>query len=387
MPDFFVSGRSPEGRQVTERVEAASAAEAVRLMEQRNFTDIVLHTSDLEVLVRQQSEAVYGKKDVHRVFTPREFLRMRRDGSYLGMVLLTIRMSYARSWWVVIPGLALLAARRYLGQPLDFMDFALIAALLLPLVGALVVPLFGSAPRYRRVVEARAWGRWEEVLALLPTIEGKVRAHHSEFFKALALAGLGRLDEALRRYERFGDGKRIPLWLYWSHRSSVCAAGNDIEGAVRAIEKAAEIAPEEPAVLIDYATSLVRRRRDARRARRVLDEALKHPISDVIAYAVDFCRGMIALEENQPFEAREWLNRAMDKVETFRNASPLMGSSRDRVHAFLALANAATGDHEAALRHFRIAEPRLVALRYDDVIERCEAALGLTASRPDPGGP
>jgi tetratricopeptide (TPR) repeat protein len=387
MADYLVSGRGPDGRQVTERVEAGSAAEAVRLLEQRNFTDIVLHTSDVEVLVRQKSEAVHGKKDVHRVFTPREQLQLRRDGTYLGVVLLMIRVVFARSWWVVILGLALLEARRYFGRPPGFMDNALIAALLLPLAWAVVAPLFGSARRYRRVIEARAWGRWEEVLALLPTIEGKVPAHHSEFYRAMALAGLGKLDEALRRYERFGDGKRIPLWLYWSHRSSVCAAGNDIEGGMRAVEKAAELAPAEPAVLIDYATSLVRRRRDARRARQVLDEALKHPVSDLIDYGVDLCRGMIALEENQPYEARECLNRAMDKVMSFRNANPLMGSARDRVHAFLALANAATGDHEAALRHYRIAEPRLVALRCDDLIERCEAALGLTASRPNPGGP
>ena len=48
----------------------------------------------------------------------------------------------------------------------------------------------------------------------------------------------------------------------------------------------------------------------------------------------------------------------------------------DRIHAYLTLACAATGDLPAAEEHFRIAEPRLRAFETTDLIERCQAALG-----------
>jgi hypothetical protein len=47
----------------------------------------------------------------------------------------------------------------------------------------------------------------------------------------------------------------------------------------------------------------------------------------------------------------------------------------DRIRAHLALTLAALGDHAAAEREFRLAEPRLVALRRDELLARCRQAL------------
>ena len=55
-----------------------------------------------------------------------------------------------------------------------------------------------------------------------------------------------------------------------------------------------------------------------------------------------------------------------------------MGASIDRIHAGLALACAAEGDIESARKHFRTARPRLVALKLDDQLARCEQALGIS---------
>jgi hypothetical protein len=149
---------------------------------------------------------------------------------------------------------------------------------------------------------------------------------------------------------------------------------------VAALEKAAELAPQEAAVLVDYACALVRYRRDPRLARQYLEAARKLPISDVIGYAVDQCQGMIALAEGNPFDARDCLNQALAKLRSFRHGTPLIAASIDRVHALLALANAAAGDLAAARRHYQLAEPRLRALRMDDLVQRCEAVPGLTTN-------
>ncbi len=86
--------------------------------------------------------------------------------------------------------------------------------------------------------------------------------------------------------------------------------------------------------------------------------------------------GLIRLEEGNPREARELLERARKMADGFRHSSPEMGSLADQIRAGLALAHAAEGDLEAARRHYKLARPRLVALRIDHMIERCEKAIG-----------
>jgi tetratricopeptide (TPR) repeat protein len=379
--EYHVSGRSSEGRNVVDCIEANSAVEAVELFEQRGFTDIVLHSSDVEASVRRQMNALYGRKNTRRVLTPREFVHRRKNGGYFTLILLLFPKAFKYGWWSIILTLVVLAIRVVYTRQLGGHDFASIATIVAPLIALTITVVFGNYGKYRRLIEARAWGRWEQVLALLPSMERRLPASQIGFHRAVALAGLDRLDEALAGYEQYENDKHLPQWMYWSHVSSVYAAGGSGEGAVRAMEKAAALAPTQPSVLVGYAISLMRRRRDPRRARQVLDQATKFPITDAIAYSLDLCRGLIALDENQPFEAREHLERALAKVLEFRNANALMGASRDRIHACLAIANAATGDYEEALRHYRIAKPRLLALRYDDLAERCEAALGLTANQ------
>ena len=53
-----------------------------------------------------------------------------------------------------------------------------------------------------------------------------------------------------------------------------------------------------------------------------------------------------------------------------------MGSAVDRIHVYLALACAATGDHHAAEEHYRLAEPRLLALNATDLLDRCRTVIG-----------
>src|SRR5262249_8059439 len=98
MPKYLVSGRNPNGQMVTERVEAASADEAVKLLDQRQFTDIVLHTSDVEALVGQQMRDLSGRraqKAMDRFLTPRDYVRIRDSSRYFGMVLFQIGKAYA----------------------------------------------------------------------------------------------------------------------------------------------------------------------------------------------------------------------------------------------------------------------------------------------------
>jgi hypothetical protein len=54
-----------------------------------------------------------------------------------------------------------------------------------------------------------------------------------------------------------------------------------------------------------------------------------------------------------------------------------MGSVLDQMHVALALASAVRGDTETARRHDRLARPRLLTLKLEDQIARCERAISL----------
>ena len=174
----------------------------------------------------------------------------------------------------------------------------------------------------------------------------------------------------------FSGGSIMPKWLYLSRLPEVyAAAGRRAEG-LPMLERAAELAPDNPIVLIDLARAVLRFTGDTRRASGLLEEAKTHAISDLLAPFVTMTEGLIALKEGRAPEAVERLEAAGRAVHAFRHSSPLMGTVIDMNRAYLAIAYAKAGDMPTALRNFRLAEPRLRALKIDDILADCERALG-----------
>jgi tetratricopeptide (TPR) repeat protein len=271
---------------------------------------------------------------------------------------------YTQGWYWHLAAIAVIAVRRYFGWPWGTFDLLAIVWLAVPLVIALVGEFFNSARKYSEVVEAISWGRWEDALRRLPAIRGKVPDEEVAFIEAQALAGLGRLDEAIKVLKPFADGQNMPSWLYWGRIGDVYYAGGKYELIVPAQEKAAEMAPDNPTVLLDL-------------ARKLLQQARTHALSDVLAIFAELIEGMIELESGNPSQARYLFDKALAALAPFRNATPLIGAAIDRTYAYLALAYAALGDVDQAAQYYRRAEPRLRALKSNDLIDRCEAALQL----------
>jgi hypothetical protein len=92
--------------------------------------------------------------------------------------------------------------------------------------------------------------------------------------------------------------------------------------------------------------------------------------------SLETVRGLIALEERATSRAIEHLQQGLTITDRFAVSNAIAASMSDRLHAYLALAYAQSGDMEEARRHYRIAEPRLRCFKLQDTRERCEAALG-----------
>jgi tetratricopeptide (TPR) repeat protein len=372
MPEYLATARNAQGKKVTERLDVNSADEAVQALRDRGYDEIVLHTDDIAARYSKQ-------KAVASTVSPRQYLWFRTMPSWLAHVLVVSITAYRKGWYWNVAALALLAYRLRKGWGWGPTEIGLGIYLFFPVIFAFGSLLFrGASGRYRRLMEAVAWAKWDEVLGLADAAAGNVPAEEIAFQKAKALAGLGRIDEGLGLVEYLADGKKMPLSTYWSRVAGLYTTAKRPDDSKAAMEKSLEFAPENATLLIDMAESEVWLRHNSKRARELLDRARTHAISDLLQPFVINTEGLIQLEEGRAREARQLLEQAFEKAKVFRHASPLMEARLDRMHVPLVLACAAEGDLESAERHWRIAKPRLVAFKLDDDIARCEKALGLS---------
>src|SRR4029077_1550622 len=112
------------------------------------------------------------------------------------------------------------------------------------------------------------------------------------FLEAQALAGLGRLQDALGVLEPFADGQWPPPWLYWAQVSELHHAARDRARTIAAKEKALSLAPEYPSLLTGLALTLLRHRQERERARQLIQAARKHTLSDTLGFAVSLAEGL-----------------------------------------------------------------------------------------------
>jgi len=365
MSEYLFTGTNPSGDKVTESAKADSADTAVRLLAERGYTNIILHTGDIGARYSKQSAAA-------RYISPREYIRFRHMGEWGYFLFLTGKL-YRSNWYVIVLAVALLVYRQYFGRPFGALDVLAIISLLIPLFLAMLSLIGNPRRRYARLVDAAGWARWEEVLRLLPSLPAGVPAHEKLFREAQALAGLGRMSEALAVVEPLATDSQVPAWMYWSRLAGVCRAARDRAQALACLEQSAKLAPDNATALLDLALALLYRRRDLARAADLLRRVRTHAISDIALHFLCAAEGMLALEQGKPHEALGLLEEAMAGQSTLTTAAA--GPVRDRWHAYLCLAEAGVGNTDSARRHLDQATARLRALGEDDLLTRCETAL------------
>ena len=366
MPEYILTGRTRRGRTVTDIVVADSADEAVRLFGDEH-TDVVLHTDDNAARFLTPSKS-------RKVFTPREYLGYRTRGR-LGCTLFMIRKLYSQSWWAYVLCAMALGGRWWLGTDWGFLDWVAAGFLVFPVVFAVYAELTSKALPYRRVLKAVLRGRWEDVARHIRRVRLPLPPFERPFREAQALAGLGRLDEALDHLRPVADDPAVPPHMYWTYKGLLYQTAREREKALECVGRAAELAPDNPVVQIDYALALLTVRNDVPKARERLAVARQHALSDVSTPLCEFAEGVLALKDRRPADAVGLLESAARGLSPFTGGNPAIGIIIAKIRANLALAHAADGDHEAARRAYRKAEPILAA---HDALElaRCREVLG-----------
>jgi hypothetical protein len=368
MHEYLVTGRTTDGETATEIVEAASGDEAVRAFEDQGHTDIVLHTSETLALWYKPSTLV-------KVLPSRDIVALRTMGPG-GQAGLLTRMLY-RKLWPLLPlfGLPMAIAWAF-DLAFDWIVWGTLGLVLSPVIIGLWMVYLGSGARYRRLLVAVGWGDWPEVLRLVPWVKLTLPPIELPLRKAQALAGLGRMPEALLEFDRLDDNPDVSRGVFWTFRALVYISGHDRENALVAMERALELMPDNPDVLIDLAALVTVVRRDLPRAKQLLAEAGRHALADTTYPFYRAGHGLIAMAEKRPTEAVKCLEEAVRLVEPFLHGNPSVRYHIARLGGHLALAYAASGDHEAARREADRARPVLRANRDATMLQWLADAIG-----------
>jgi tetratricopeptide (TPR) repeat protein len=368
MPEYLITGRNDAGKRVTDMVKTATAEDALEIMKERGFTDLVLHSDEVTAVLFRPSK-FKNRLNFKQILnasrrTPLQGLwhAVRKSiGLYLVIVLV-----------FALGNLAL----HLLGNGFEWVNsFAILS------VGLVVMPawlflrlfFFGGLRQSHRRLQEMAGARWDVLLQSLSR-GGKIPAHDRAFMTAKALAGLGKLDEGLREYEPYRDCEDIPEWIYWFRRADLFRTGGEHEQDVACLEHAARLSPLNPTVLLTMSLVALRYRHDVQLGRELLTRACRHPISDTTQFRVTEIEGLIALYTNDPARARELLEQSLKELEVNRS-NPLSQLMDAFIRINLATALAQLGEREAAERHFRQTEPLLRAHRRNDLIDDYQKAI------------
>lgn len=375
--EYLLSANNADGKKVTERVEASSADAAVKTLEARGYSGIVLHTDDFGALFTTQSKG-------EPVVTPKDFVDFRNLQGYWRRVGFLTRKLYAQVWkWDVLLVLMLLTSR-WMHWRWGIMDYLVIGFLIAPLGVAMITLLNNPALRYHKFMELVAWGRWAEVLEQASRLRGRLPEQELLWNRAKALAGLGQLSNALELVAPLAKDPKLPQWLYFSRLGELYAMAGQRDEHLAWNQKALDLAPDNATLLIDHAMSLLRFQVDLPGARQLLVRARSHALSDALSPAADAVEGVLLFEEGNPNQAQDKLSAGLAGLDRFRHLSPLIGAVQDRFRAYRALSLAALGELPAAEREFQLAEPRLRALKRFELLARWQEVMSTTPAPIQP---
>ncbi len=342
-----------------------------RQLASQGFCEITLHTDDAAA-VATKSMAVD-----HSAVTPAEQVELRylSDWSFFLFVLKKF------TWLAIVPlvaSIGLLAYKIYYGQPLGSTGAMAVVMLLLPVTIAAWTTVFNQKRKYDALLEAFAWGRWEEVLPRAASLRGRVPDFELDAREAGALAALGRLDEALDRMRPYQDVDEPPRWMNLTRLGEVYDLAGEHDEALRCHEQAYRAAPENPSAELDYALALLKNETGAELAQQLIASAEAKPLGDLLQLLLPHVKGVLYLNTGKEGMALEAFSEARTKLAPLSVTSPLIHQILDIIAAYEAIALARTGQRREAIEISRTARERLRAINARRLLARLESALGLT---------
>ena len=378
MPSYIWSGKDSTGKEASERVTAASPEKARDLLLGRGWTDLRRQTSEIHDFVKQDMAAAADPRFRPKLTPQQELAHLK--GTAPG---------FWRRWWdaerqsiaAYLSLAALLAWSVYHRKgPAMVVSGALLAGLVL-LFPVLHFWFRKPSQLFQKLHQARNWRRWNEVLACLEALQ-KAKATRKfglgetsmARYRALALAGMGQLDQAIDEFTRAAEAAKMPAWLRSTHLASIYIVAERYEEGLECYRQALEQATEKGIVCLDYGAYLVQRFNRPVEAQQLLAMAESTPLPDLADAAVPALRGMIAYRQSDFAGANVAMLKALALLEKRpKKKRYIFEPSILIAQGYLAAINAALGNKAAAQEYFAKSEKYLVTVRLDELIDEYHA--------------
>ncbi|MGD0814890.1 MAG: hypothetical protein ABSA83_14895 [Verrucomicrobiota bacterium] len=229
---------------------------------------------------------------------------------------------------------------------------------------------------FKKMHSARTWQRWDEVLDCLNKLQDSQRSTNIVIgdssmvrYRALALAGLGKVDDAVAYFRNAAEKADMPKGLYFGLLANIYAVAKQYDKALACHRQALQEATDKSTACIDLGIYLVRRFNRPEEARPLLAQAETAQLSELARLHLHVVRGMIAFREKD--------YKAMDK-EMLEALAGFQKRALPRPYIFegsirttqgcLAISNAALGNKAAAVRYFAQSEQYLATIGLDDLL-------------------
>jgi tetratricopeptide (TPR) repeat protein len=375
MTNYVWSATDKSGQKVIREIEAATANDAKYVLLAQGYSDLELKLDDVDSTVQAgfpTRENAFGAKIKvaaaerlrHRDNPTVTYWDALRKGvgqssiAFLALAVLAVYSGYRGHW-----GSALF----YIAVVLTWLTYILFWGL--------------QSVYFRKLIEADDWNRWHEVLSLVETLKvighfRKVKVPASALIRhrAKALAGLGRLNEALEEYKHCEGLPDCPGWLYKLFVAGLYGIAKQYDQAIECNLASIALKPT-PTAWLDLANRYARYKRDPKKAREAMAEAEKSPLTDVAKPFHLRCQGIIAYLEHDYAAARCGLEAAIELAEKAKGR-PYRDGRLSVSRAYLCCVLAKQGDLAGAKKCFALAKDYLVATKEDDLLTECRQLTG-----------
>ncbi len=365
--NYLIRGRDNAGAKQLERVQAHSAQHAINQLTERAFTEVELETDDFFRSLPGGAGADVGEP------MGVETLQMIGVAIDRGIVIFT-----------VLPGL-LLAIRLALGYGWNRLDTT-IGIFLLAFTSLLWVYWNSRAKLYYRMQQQYVKGNFERVLSLVEQYERIARTPQSNdadtcvclHQRTKALAGLGRISEAIEMIESHYADSKITFALRCSFMGFAYSAVNNHEASLRTFRELSESEPSNPMGWMGMIDPLALVLNQPREARHCLEKLKSLSLSRSNIQMLHGCEGSVLLGEGNFAAAARQLEQALRWARRRKKFSPIGFLLEAVITAELSIAHSRTGDPNAAHKHFRLARPLLELHKIEPLLSRCKRELGIS---------
>jgi hypothetical protein len=376
MPIFVWTAKDKFGNPVVRELSTPTVGQSKQLLLDEGHTDLVLKQDEIMAAMAEsftEKVMVFGEEIQ---VTATERLKYRdQPGGTLFSILRETTTQDAKLYLIM----AALMAWQFYGGRLTI-GFILLGVTLIWPGFRVWMGLPGIL--YRKLNEDREWHRWRDVLALLRRIE-RIQLYHfikisrTELIRirALALAGLNRLPEALTEFQAIRDQPGMPDWLYESNLALIYDCAQQHDQALICTRNSLELDPRNT-IYLDLAWRLLHRKKDTSSARAALAKVDATTLIDIAQPFVKRTWGMLAFLEGDDLTAQRELETALTLWERSNARWVFRESNIALTKGYLCCVLARQGELARAKKHFADARNYLTAVRETDLLNRASALLG-----------